>query len=68
MFAAGALACRAPESAPGRCSLDLPPAGDDFEAEGNGFIAANLIREAEADFLPAIAAGRLSRHLYHVRL
>ena len=41
---------------------------DDFEAEGNGFIAANLIREAEADFLPAIAAGRLSRHLYHVRL
>lgn len=41
---------------------------DDFEAEGNGFIAANLIREAEEDFLPIIAAGRLSRHLYHVRL
>ncbi|MHA1154273.1 MAG: class I SAM-dependent methyltransferase [Alphaproteobacteria bacterium] len=41
---------------------------DDFEAEGNGFIAANLIREAEVDFLPLIAAGRLSRHLYHVRL
>jgi hypothetical protein len=41
---------------------------DDFEAEGNGFIAANLIREAEEDFLPTIAAGRLSRHLYHLRL
>lgn len=41
---------------------------DDFEAEGNGFIAANLIREAEEDFLPMIAAGKLSRHLYHVRL
>lgn len=40
----------------------------DFEAEGNGFIAANYIREAEEDFLPLIAAGRLSRHLYHVRL
>jgi ubiquinone/menaquinone biosynthesis C-methylase UbiE len=41
---------------------------DDFEAEGNGFIAANLIREAEEDFLPTIAAGRLSRYLYHLRL
>ncbi len=40
----------------------------DFEAEGNGFISANLIREAEQDFLPLIAAGRLSRHLYHIRL
>ena len=35
--------------------------------EGNGFISANLISEAEQDFLPLIA-GRLSRHLYHVRL
>ena len=41
---------------------------DDFEAEGNGFIAASLIREAEEDFFPAIKAGRLTRYLYHVRL
>ena len=40
----------------------------DFEAEGTGFISAHLIREAEQDFLPLIAAGRLSRHLYHIRL
>lgn len=40
----------------------------DFEAEGNGFIAANYIREAEEDFLPLVEAGRLSRHLYHLRL
>jgi ubiquinone/menaquinone biosynthesis C-methylase UbiE len=41
---------------------------DDFEAEGNGFIAASLIREAEEDFLPAIEAGTITRYLYHVRL
>ncbi len=41
---------------------------DDFEAEGNGFIAASLIREAEEEFLPAIKAGTLTRHLYHVRV
>jgi len=41
---------------------------DDFEAEGNGFIPASLIREAEEEFLPAIDAGRLVRYLYHVRL
>lgn len=41
---------------------------DDFEAEGNGFIAASLIREADEDFLPAIEAGTLRRYLYHVRL
>ena len=40
----------------------------DVEAESNGFTAANLIREAEEKFLPLIEAGRLSRHLYHVRL
>ncbi|MFQ5957996.1 MAG: class I SAM-dependent methyltransferase [Alphaproteobacteria bacterium] len=41
---------------------------DDFEAEGNGFIAASLIREAEEEFLPAIKAGSLTRYLYHARL
>ncbi len=41
---------------------------DDFEAEGNGFIAASLIREADEDFLPAIEAGTLTRYLYHLRL
>jgi len=40
---------------------------DTFEAEGNGFIAASLIREAE-EFLPAFAAGTIARYLYHVRL
>ncbi len=41
---------------------------DDFEAEGNGFIAASLIREAEEDFFPAIKAGTLTRYFHHVRL
>ncbi|MHA1528824.1 MAG: class I SAM-dependent methyltransferase [Alphaproteobacteria bacterium] len=41
---------------------------NDFEAEGNGFIAASLIREAEEDFFPAIKAGTLTRYLHHVRL
>ncbi len=40
---------------------------DDFEAEGNGFIAASPIREADEEFLPAIEAGTLARYLYHVR-
>ncbi|HSS63375.1 MAG TPA: class I SAM-dependent methyltransferase [Gammaproteobacteria bacterium] len=41
---------------------------DEFEKEGNGFIAASLIREGEEDFLPSIEAGTLVRYLYHVRL
>ncbi len=41
---------------------------DDFEAEGNGFIAASLIREADKEFLPAIEFGTLARYLYHVLL
>ena len=41
---------------------------DDFEAEGNGFISDNWIREANDEFLPAIEAGTLTRYLYHVRL
>ncbi len=38
-----------------------------FEAEGNGFIAANYIREVEEDHLPEINAGTIARHLYIVR-
>jgi hypothetical protein len=41
---------------------------DDFEAEGNGFIAAHLIKGAEEEILPAIKAGKMTRYLYHVRL
>lgn len=37
---------------------------DQFEAEGNRFIADNLIRESEEDHLPDIYAGRISRHLF----
>ncbi len=40
---------------------------DDFEAEGNGFIPANYIREAEEDHLPEINAGTIARHLYIVQ-
>lgn len=38
-----------------------------FEAEGNGFIAASLIRESKKDYLPDIKAGRIARYLYLVR-
>ncbi len=41
---------------------------DDFEAEGNGFIAESLIKEAEEEFLPAIEVEKMTRYLYHVRL
>ena len=41
---------------------------DEFEAEGNGFIAASLLKEAEEEFLPAIEADKMTRYLYHVRL
>lgn len=40
---------------------------DKFEAEGNGFIAASLIREANDDYLPDVRAERISRYLYIVR-
>lgn len=40
---------------------------EEFEAEGNGFIPASLIRESEEDFLPFIEKGTLARYLYHVR-
>ncbi len=39
---------------------------DAFEAEGNGFIPASLIRESEEDFLPRIKARAMPRYLYHV--
>ncbi len=41
---------------------------DEFESEGNGFIAASLIRESEEEFLPFIEAGTMVRYFYHVRL
>ena len=40
----------------------------EFEAEGNGFIPASLIRESEEDFLPSIKTGMIVRYLYHVRV
>ena len=41
---------------------------DDFEAEGNGLIVANWIREADEEFLPAIEAGAMTRYFYHVQV
>ena len=41
---------------------------DDFEREGNGFICRNWMREAETEFLPALAAGKLRRYLYQIRV
>ncbi len=40
---------------------------DDYEAEGNGFIAESLTRQA-IEFLPEIEEGLLTRYFYHVRL
>jgi 2-polyprenyl-3-methyl-5-hydroxy-6-metoxy-1,4-benzoquinol methylase len=37
---------------------------DQFDSEGNGFIAESLIRESEEDFLPEIYEGRLARYLF----
>ena len=39
----------------------------DFEREGNGFIAASLLRQAEL-FLPDMEAGRTTRFFYHIRV
>jgi len=39
-----------------------------YRSEGNGFIAANLIKESEEDFLPEIETSRQSRYLFHVKL
>ena len=38
-----------------------------FEAEGNDFIAASLLRESEEEYLPDINGGRITRYLYLVR-
>ncbi len=40
----------------------------EFDAEGNGFIAASLLREAEEDYLPDINSGLIARYLYLVRI
>lgn len=40
---------------------------DKFEAEGNGFIAASLIREANDEYLPDVKDERIARHLYFVQ-
>ncbi len=45
-------------------ATDLQP---QFEAEGNGFIAASLLRECELDYLPDVKAGRIARYLYVVQ-
>jgi len=37
---------------------------EQFEGEGNGFIAESLIRESEEDFLPEIHHGRFARYLF----
>lgn len=39
---------------------------DRFDLEGNGFIAASQIREAEEDYLPDVRANRIARYLYKV--
>lgn len=48
-----------------QAAIDLKP---QFEAEGNGFIADSLIREAEEDFLPFFEQQKISRYLFHVGL
>ena len=37
---------------------------DQFETEGNRFIADSLIRESEQDYLPDIREGRVARYLF----
>ena len=37
---------------------------EQFDGEGNGFIAESLIRESEEDFLPHIYEGRFARYLF----
>lgn len=39
---------------------------DQFDSEGNGFIAKSLIRESEEDYLPDIHEGRIARYLFLV--
>jgi len=37
---------------------------EQFDDEGNGFIAESLIRESEEDYLPDIHEGRIARYLF----
>lgn len=39
----------------------------EFESEGNGFICANWLREAD-ELVPVIEAGKITRYFYHVQL
>lgn len=39
---------------------------DMFKSEGNDFIAQGLTKEAQEEFLPAIKADKMTRHLYQI--
>ena len=41
---------------------------NDFDDEGNGLIYQHWVRNADAEFLPAIETNDLRRYLYHVRV
>jgi SAM-dependent methyltransferase len=51
-----------------RIRLTLDEFKDDFVREGNEFVHQNWSREAETEFLPALAAGNLRRYLYQLRV
>ena len=40
----------------------------DFDDEGNGLIYQHWIKDADAEFLPAIETNDLRRYLYHVHV
>ena len=40
----------------------------DFDREGNGLIYQHWIKDADAEFLPAIQSNDLRRYLYHVQV
>jgi len=50
-----------------RIDKALADLAGDFEREGNEFIHRNWRREAEEEFMPALAAGKLRRYLYQIR-
>ena len=50
-----------------RIDKTLAVLAGEFEREGNLFIHRNWKREAESEFLPALAARRLRRYLYQIR-
>ncbi len=41
---------------------------EDFDGEGNGLIYQHWIKDADAEFLPAIESNDLRRYLYHVHV